>query len=98
VLHAHGGVERLLGDVLRLDLASPVVGVELTQPGHVERRGLDEVLVRGATAVALHALSARASAGERYEDKRRRNDADSPQDGDFIGRTAAPAGSLEQVG
>jgi hypothetical protein len=38
-----------------------------------------------------------AGAPERDEDKRRRNDAESPQDGDFIGETGASAGSLEQV-
>src|SRR4029079_17931177 len=67
VLDAHGRVEGLLRDVLRLDGAALVVRVEDTETDHVRRRGLDELLVRGATAVPVHALAATAAAGERNE-------------------------------
>ena len=59
--------------------------VEDTETGHVRRRGLDELLVRGAAAVPVHAPAATAAAGERNENERRRNDADPPQDGRIIG-------------
>ncbi len=90
VLDAHRRVEGLLRDVLRLDVAALIIDVELAETKHVRRGGLDELLVRGTTAVAVHALFAAAAGRERNEDKRRRNDADSPQDGRIIGALARP--------
>jgi len=51
VLDAHGRVERLLRNVLGLDGAALVVRVKDTEPDHVSRSGLDELLIGGATAV-----------------------------------------------
>ena len=97
MLHAHGGVEGLLGDVLRIHVAALEVGRQHPEAGDVVGGRLDEALVRGGAGVPVDTLGAAAACRGRNEDKRRRNDAESPQDGDYIGGTGLGPASLELV-